>query len=131
MRHSLPHCLKNEALIHTHACTYLHGTSGGSGKSQGSNSPTTSLSPHSHPPSALQGKGMDSSHFKIFCALCHHSSAPLLPSIHLRASGTAGCQHLPITVQQRASIHPACGALSHHSPQEKFPSLLVNLVKPY
>lgn len=70
-------------------------------------------------------------HSKPFHALCHHSSAPLLPPIHLKASGTPGYQQLPITLQQRSSIPPACASPSHHSPLEKFPSLLVSQEKPY
>lgn len=94
--------------------------------------PTNSFSKLPFPPSFSSPRKRDGGpHFKPFCALCHHNSAPLLPSIHLRASGTPGYQQLPIPVQQRASIHPACGSPSHHSPQEKFPSLFVSLAKPY
>lgn len=80
-------------------------------------------------------------HFRPFSALHPQNSAPLLPSIHPRASGTAGHRLLPITLQQRSQ--PGCGSPSRHSPLQRgkssalestrksFPPLLVTPEKPY
>lgn len=127
---------------HVHACTPVlmaQPKVNPLSKNKGSSTPIISLSSHPRFPLSLQEEGIECP-MSSLSLLCHQNSTPLLPSTHLKPSGTSWCWLLPITLQQWAaslefplpSITPAeREELSCGVHQERLPSLLASPEKPY